>query len=292
MSLRLVAVVLAAAACKVPAVDYTGKACPCPNGYACDLATTTCTRGAGGSDAGGDGAADAGDASDGKAQTYYQAVIADSPLAYWRLGDSGTTAKDEMGTYDGTYVGTCSKNELGAIAGDPNTAVQFDGSTCQVTLPDALEFLNTDPYSVEAWIEETAAVTAFRVVYSKESRMTGPEDGYALVDTSNGVYFERAVNHSAPTTAPAPHALDAYVHLVGVYDGTHFVLYLNGQAGTPVANAVGMPSYSADALIGADLDGDHFNGLIDEVAVYNHPLSAARVQLHYDLGTGASGGGD
>ena len=37
------------------------------------------------------------------ASAYAAAVLADSPTAYWRLGEaSGTTAADEVGTYDGT----------------------------------------------------------------------------------------------------------------------------------------------------------------------------------------------
>ncbi|HTR53544.1 MAG TPA: hypothetical protein VMJ10_22780 [Kofleriaceae bacterium] len=38
--------VLALAACSVPDIDYTGKQCPCPAGYACDDSTHTCVRGA------------------------------------------------------------------------------------------------------------------------------------------------------------------------------------------------------------------------------------------------------
>jgi hypothetical protein len=36
--------VVALTACSIKSIDYTGKACPCPSGYQCDLATDTCTR--------------------------------------------------------------------------------------------------------------------------------------------------------------------------------------------------------------------------------------------------------
>ncbi len=38
------AVVALAMGCSVPTLDFTGKTCPCPGGYACDSQTNTCAR--------------------------------------------------------------------------------------------------------------------------------------------------------------------------------------------------------------------------------------------------------
>jgi hypothetical protein len=290
MRSRLLACLFLAASCRVPAVDFTGKACPCPGGYACDTATNTCTQAAvvdgRVADASHDARTDApGDAGSDR---YRAAVIADSPVAYWRLDDTGSAAVDAMGHADGTYQGSCTHGVAGALAGDPDTAVALDGSSCEVVLPDPgslLEFTGTQPYSLEAWIDDAAVTTGFRVVFSKESRMTGPVDGYAMVDSPTGAYFERAVSHSAPTTMPATHPNGQYVHLVGVFDGSAFVLYTDAVAGIAYADGSAMPAYTADGLIGADLDGDHFAGSIDEVAVYGHALTAQQVATHYQIAT-------
>jgi len=276
-------VLIAATACRIGDVDLTGKQCPCPGGWSCQVATGTCVRGgaAGDAPAPSDALVDA--PGEGPAG-YRDVVLADQPIAYWRLGDTDGTARDELGHYDGTYSGAC----MHGVAGiDGNGALGLDGRTCEVVLPDALEFPNTEPYAVEAWIEEPGPVTAFRVVFSKESRNMGPVDGYALVDSSTGAYFERAILPSAPTTAHEMHAFGSYVHLVGVYDGASFVMYVDGQPGQAVADARAMPTYSADALIGADLDGDFFTGSLDEVAIYDHVLAADRIALHYAIGSGS-----
>src|ERR1700733_5006063 len=203
-------------ACRVPDLQLTGKQSPCPTGWYCDQ-TSTCVSGAE-PDAGNDAS------NDSAATTYRDAVIADAPLGYWRLGDSGNTAHDEMGNYDGVYSGTCMFGAPGAIADDANAAVVFDGSSCEITLPNQLAFLATAPYSVEAWIDKPAAVSGFRAIFAKESRgVTGPVDGYALVDSSTGGYFERAVAQTAPTTPHVTLPANQYVHLVGVYDGTELV---------------------------------------------------------------------
>jgi hypothetical protein len=290
MQSRLFACLFATVACRVPGVDLAGKQCPCPGGWSCDTATNTCTQSVVADARAADAATDApGDAT---AETYRAAVIADSPVAYWRLGDHGSTAVDEMGNDDGTYTGSCDQGVAGAIAGDANTAVQFDGSSCEVVVPDShalLEFTNTQPYSVEAWIDDgMIASGTFRVAFSKESRMTSPIDGYALVDSGSGAYFERAVAASAPTTKPASHPDGQYAYVVGVYDGSAFVLYVDGVAGTPFADARAMPSYMADALIGADLNGDHFLGSLDEVAVYGHALTAQQIATHYAIASGSA----
>jgi trimeric autotransporter adhesin len=285
------AFVIALVACRVPALDFTGKQCPCPDGYSCDTFTETCTRGdvafdASPQDAPIDARQHGGDAA---GSSYRDAVIADSPVAYWRLDDTGTTALDQMGHDNGTYSGTCTHSVAGALVGDPDTALELDGSSCEVVIADPmnqLEFTGTKPYSVEAWIDNAPVTVGFRVVYSKTLRMMNPIDGYALVDSTTGVYFERAVGSSAPTTAHTSHPNNTYVYLVGVYDGSAFELYIDGLAGAPYSDASTMPTYMAEALIGADSSGDHFAGSIDEVAVYGYALTAQQIATHYQIATG------
>ena len=54
---------LVVSACSIQAVDYTGKQCPCPDGWQCNRTTNTCTRGTDGGpgDRDGDGVLDTDD---------------------------------------------------------------------------------------------------------------------------------------------------------------------------------------------------------------------------------------
>src|SRR5262249_47540618 len=140
-------VLLCTVGCRIHDVDLTGKACPCPSDYVCDLSTQTCVHSLP-IDARRD---DGGDAAPGS--KYPAAVLAAMPVGYWRLGDAGSTAKDEIGANDGTYVGTCVKSVTGGIASDLDTAVGFDGTSCQVMLPDKLAFLGNAAFSLEAWVD-------------------------------------------------------------------------------------------------------------------------------------------
>jgi hypothetical protein len=87
---------------------------------------------------------------------YRAAVLAKNPVAYWRLGEAaGPTAVDETGNgHDGTYFGNPTLGQPGAIHGDSNTAVQFNG-TNYVEIPDSADFsqpTSTNGLTVEAWM--------------------------------------------------------------------------------------------------------------------------------------------
>jgi hypothetical protein len=73
-----------------------------------------------------------------------------------------------------------------------------------------------------------------------------------------------------------------------VYDGTNLWLYRNGNQGpqggvssTPVTSPVAFPGYTGTVLIGSELDqgaSDTWNGMLDDVAVFNIALSQSQIQ--------------
>ena len=76
-----------------------------------------------------------------------------------------------------------------------------------------------------------------------------------------------------------PLPVNEWVHLVGVWDGTKIYIYVNGELQNS-ANAVGQPWDSPEPVyIGADTGCNagkgrcHFGGIIDEIVMFNVPLS-------------------
>jgi hypothetical protein len=215
--------------------------------------------------------------------TYRDAVIADAPVAYWRFGDSGVAARDEMGNADGAYSGTCAVAE-GALRGDPNLATRFDG-TCSVMLPDipALAFFGNAMFTVEVWIANSQIPAYYHYV---TRQVRNPTTGYALLlfDLAPpGVYLERFIDGSGKRTIPVPVTTTEFVHVVGTYDGTQLQLTLDGVAGAPVTDLRPMPAFASDPLIGRNAVGAWFQGAIDEVAIYDHVLGPDRIELHRQL---------
>jgi hypothetical protein len=230
------------------------------------------------------------DSADGSLLTYRSAVVADHPVAYWRLDDSGTTAGDVMGSFPGTYSGTCTHGVLGALAGDPDTATHFVGGGCTMAVNTAPSFAGTAPFTIELWYQPDLSPPDGYLVMKETRTSNGanPIDGYALVVNSGygGAYVERVVGQNNNVgTAGVALPSQGFNHLVGTYDGAQLAFYLDG------ALAAMQPDSSALNATAAALDVGGFTpppsgvvtGVLDEVAVYDYALAAARIALHYNL---------
>lgn len=235
------------------------------------------------------------DATDAAALTYPQVVRADAPLSYWRFGEaSGSVAKDEIGATNGTYTGAVTLGAAGAIAGDANTAAAFDGSTGYVSLGNGFGFNGVAAMSVEAWVKPGTLDNSYRRVFSKETTDGNGRQGYLMAAIASGgagsFSFERfrdGQTEALRATLPT----GQYSHVVSTYDGATMVLYVNGAAVTSVASARSLSSISVPLNVATYSDPqlsaqEYFPGAIDELAIYDHALTAARVLAHYRAGTG------
>ena len=114
-----------------------------------------------------------GGRADAVTSSYADEVLADSPVGYWRLGEtSGTAAADSSPNgLGGVYTNGVALGVGGALNGDPNAAVRFDGTNDLVTMGDpasgALDFGASD-FTVEAWVA-TTDITDRTIVGKKTS---------------------------------------------------------------------------------------------------------------------------
>ena len=215
------------------------------------------------------------------AQSRYEAtVLSDHPVAYYRLGEApgSTVAVDSSGNANnGTYENGAVLGVPGLIVDPANTAVNF--ATGDVVIPDAadLNFVNV-PFTVEAWVNGTFDGPNLRVF---DKAIAGSGNGYVM-DLSNDSFRLQACTG---LDLPAQIANNTTYHLVGVSDGAGTAyLYVNGSliGSGPFSSCA---PYTGSAHIAVANDGTaHFNGIIDEVAVYNYAISPQRVLAHYQTG--------
>jgi hypothetical protein len=224
---------------------------------------------------------------------YVLAVLADDPVAYWRLGESGgTSAADESGHgNDATYVGGVTLGVPGAIAGDPDTAAGFDGSSAFVDAGDRFVFGGTQPFSLEAWVSP-ASVGSYTGVAGRNDATAGPpSEGYLLfVGPNDGALgFQRidASNLTTVSTTGTP-AAGTWAHVVATFDGVDMSVYFNGELQGTQTGSFTIAGAMSDFVVGAEAGGtgNFFSGSIDEPAVYDHALTADRVKAHYLVGRG------
>lgn len=217
--------------------------------------------------------------------TYSSEVLADSPLAYYRLGDaSGTTMTDSSGNgRNGTYNGP-TLGATGLLTGDANTSADFDGTNDRCTVTYNAGWMAPANWTIEAWFNTDTTSGAAVIA----GRQASGNARWSITRSGTGLVFRFNSNGSSGwndlTVASVVTTGQTY-HVVGTWDGTTRRLYLNGsQIGSDTPGFT--PSGTAGLSIGSwfDLSAEWFNGRIDEVAYYGTALSSTRVGAHYTAG--------
>jgi hypothetical protein len=237
--------------------------------------------------------ADARPAAVDAATGYPAAVLADHPAAYWRLGAASVLgAVDQSGRGNGgTFAGGAVPGAGGAILGDADTAVMFDGVDDAVKIGDRLSFEGTDPFTLEAWVKPTMHA-AYLGIVSKADEDSGGliRRGYHCYSQYMVAGCERNDGNGIEDVRTGKLPLDTWSYFVATYGAGTFTLYVDGVAQatrTPTASIL-IPPTSASFTIGARAGGVHsfFIGVIDEVAVYDYPLSLAQIDEHRRVALG------
>jgi len=263
--------------CSVGELDLSRKRCPCLDGWRCDDVTDTCLPATG----------------DGSSR-YAAEVLADEPLGYWRLGEpeGETIARAARGELDGECVGGFTFGVRGALAGDPDTAIDLRASAAAyIDVGNQFGFDQYVPYSVEAWVMPNVLDEEYRHVACKtRASVPGYEDGYELHAVEGAVAWQRLTQGTFSTGSSYAPALDidAWSHVVGVFDGLVAQLYVNGapQGAGPEATFP-LVQTSAPFWWGACPDvGSFWDGRLDEVAIYGVALEPKRIEAHYLAGRG------
>ena len=242
-----------------------------------------------------------------KGADYPSTVIADSPVLYWRMNEtgsiklSGSWSRDQSGAttsgLNGLFQGGVTLGRAGAIVNDADTSAQFDGSTGYVWSDQQRPSPTT--YSVEAWFKTTTSRGGKIIGYGNGRPRT---DTYAAnVSTSydKQVYMDNTgrlnfgVKASGATQVLRTGAAlndNAWHHVVATQGPGGMRLYVDGALAAQ--NVVtGNEQYYGNWHVGGDrLTGwpnnptsGYFAGQIDEVAVYAAPLSAQQVANHNSL---------
>jgi hypothetical protein len=222
---------------------------------------------------------------------YPAVVMADNPLAYYRLGDPpGTTvARDFSGNgHDGVISGQVTSGAAGAIKNDADTAMEFNGGS--ISLGNVFTFAGNAPFTIEAWAKPSTVDAIYRRLASKE-RSTAPRDGYSLwlVQQSAGATlgFERVITGTSTSAVGPLPTTTGFVHVVGTYDGSAQALYVNGTRTDRFVAAPALNDEPGSFLWGGtDNVTAPFVGVLDEVAVYGTALSEGRIYAHLIAGNG------
>jgi hypothetical protein len=202
-------------------------------------------------------------------------------VAYWRFDEtSGTTAYDSIGSNDGTLENGAS------FTSDSKSgyALSLAGTDDYVEVPDDASLDITEEVTLELWFKPAITYDSgltHNVLLIDRQRGT---DSYALLINANGkLQFGTAGGNIQSTTASWTagtwyHVVGTYRDVGGTYSGE---LYVNGVEETlSVDNYDNMAGGSTYLGIGSP--SNNFNGIIDEVVIYNRTLTPSEVLDRYN----------
>jgi large repetitive protein len=214
--------------------------------------------------------------------SYRDEVLADGPRAYWRLGETtGTTAADQTGSNPGSYGGSFSLGQPGALSADPNSSVSFNGTSGFMTAPDSTSLDLTNGATVEFWIKRSQSAP-YQVVVGKPGDGQSKNENYAVWLNSDVpvAYFGNGSNYASVFgTTP----LDTDWHyFVATYDNSTARIYVDGVLDASSTSTVHLTGNSLPFNAARGQGGQYFfGGQLDEIALYPTALSAARIQTHF-----------
>ncbi len=222
----------------------------------------------------------------------YGDTVLDTPglVAYWRLGEaSGPSLADSKGTATGTAGAGASFGASGAIEGDPNTAIGFDGNDDSAKAP--LDLSGSSKATVELWLKWDAYDNEDDLALELTENFNQSDGGF-LVDPNAGqggfgVGIGRAesrnnVFFSRPSAGQWHHY--AFVLDATAAAAQQITPYVDGQpiAYTKTASGTGAGAFAKSTLYMMSRGGQSLfgRGTLDEVAIYNRALSATEIAEH------------
>ena len=205
---------------------------------------------------------------------YYLLTVKDSALVVrWKLDEtSGTTVADASGSGNtGTITGGATW-----VTGKVGGALSFDGVNGSVTCGSVGPGLGgggNTKHTVAAWVKVNAlpANRAWIMVLGN----AGPGSHHWTIDRTGKTQFGAWGGNAVQPVLP----VGQWRHVAITFDGTNLKSYVNGALVQSAAakfnmfNLKGLPLTLAKAQIGENA----FNGVLDDVRVYNRELTAVEV---------------
>jgi hypothetical protein len=227
---------------------------------------------------------------------YAKIVMADDPVAYWRLNEpnDGGPAIDAAGSFDGAYTPGNGTLTLGAATGIPHetdTGVSVSGGA-RVSVPWALELNPYGPFTAETWFKP-ATIHADSLDYRTVFSSMGPGGGsgpngwllYQQPDDSFAwVLFNKDWVSSFMGDPVDVVEASTWYHMALTYDGSLFSIYVNGHLSATQAYDAYVPNPDGAYNLGyrSDDGWNPFDGTIDDAAFYNKALTLEQIQAHYN----------
>jgi hypothetical protein len=208
---------------------------------------------------------------------YAKAVLADGPIAYFRLDDtSGSICRNEVA--NGAI--TCVFSDTGLTWNAPgfggtSRGVHFDAMSGRIVVNGAMTFKGKEPYAIEMWVKHDGQRDVARNMDT-----LGGLSGTTLFISNEGTFRTEswvAGTHIFYVQSAQKPSSTKFTHVVFGYsdEAERDYMFIDGveAGGTRVHPGEHVAPSSA-------LEWGDFTGTVDEIAIYAKALTSARVDAH------------
>lgn len=213
-------------------------------------------------------------------------------------------------TFDGKDI---TNGRINDVSGNGNNGVVSNISTSTFytsgKIGQAVNFDGSDDYikpgvfsggqsvlTVSFWIKSRVSTNPGTPV-SKGRFAAATTGSWDFQRSGAGLWSMNVANASAAAVTangPSGHNNTNWQFVTGVYDGSTITLYVNAVAGTPVAQTGAVQTAASYPVCIGAVNGDssgqcdqsRFNGIIDDIRIYNRALTASEVLQLYNQGGG------
>jgi hypothetical protein len=189
---------------------------------------------------------------------------------------------------DGTATDITGRGHNGVLNGTVSApgiygrALSFNGTSDLVAIADAVDLEFTTGMTLEAWVKPNA-VNGWQSLLLKQGPAGLVYGLYASDPAQHAAGFVTVAGTARDARAPAPLPTNAWSHVVATYDPNEgdLRIWVNG---IPVDDRwlTGNITVSNGSLFigGNRFWGEYFNGLIDNVRIYNRALGIVEIQTN------------
>ena len=188
-------------------------------------------------------------------------------LSHWKLDDD---AIDSVGSNDGTLNGNPTW-----VTGRIGGALSFDGVGDYVSL-GSISALMGDNFTAQAWVNVDESAGVWNPVLMQHDLSN---DGcYFYIANDKPTFYLLDSPGFAQVTSPESVNANQWYHVAVTNDGSDLKVYVDGKLKASGSSA-GMTGVNYDAYIGCEpVSLLYYNGLIDDVRIYNRPVSESEFQ--------------
>jgi hypothetical protein len=201
----------------------------------------------------------------------------------WQMEEgSGTQILDGTGNgNNGTLTGSPTW-----VPGHTGLALNLNGSSQYAIVTDNASLDITNNITLSAWIKPSKVGTQGVI---KKTLGSAAGNGYELSLATTGYVFTRfggAANRLDSVT-PYPTDGNTWMHIAATYDGTNIRMYINGIENSSRPYSLPIVANTTNLGIGVDpTPQNYYQGVLDDLRIYNRPLSAAEIYLLYSNNIG------